>query len=271
MNELISNIESYLSFMDVKNYASNTIKTYEINLRYFYSYCSQFQIDYINIKGSDMIKYVQQMSKYKGSTINLRLSSLRGFYDYLIDMDIVSLNPVRQSLYIRHSRKKPKPLLASQEKAFLEFISKKDEHIKLAFILLLETGLRLSELKKIKESNFIKINNKYYLQVFDSKNHTNRKIPLSSEIYNLVLDYAQRNIFSGTIFNLSNRAYQYHCDIFAKQYQLKFSVHSLRHTYATKLSQKGTPLQIIQVLLGHKNIMTTMYYIDVTDIDILNL
>lgn len=271
MLDLYSNIENYLDFMELKNYAANTIRTYEVNLRYFYSYCKNYNLDYKIIKGSDMVEYVISLKKYKASTINLRLSSLKGFYDYLIDIDEVNINPIRRSLYIRHARKKPKPLNSQEEQLFLNFISNKDEHIYIALRLLLESGIRLSELKKLKISNFIEVNHKYYIQIDESKNFTSRIVPLSSDTYNLVLNHAESQVFFGSIFSLTSRAYQYHCDQFAKIYNIKFSIHSLRHTYATKLSQNKTPIQLIQKLLGHKNIATTMYYVEISDQDILDL
>lgn len=271
MAELRLLIENYLKYLKNRNYARNSIINYEINLRYFYSFCNQFDIDFKNIKGSNMMFYLDIMQDYKESTINIRLSTLKFFYEYLINIDVVSFNPVRASLYVRKSRKKPKPLSERQENLFLDFINNKDEHIKLAFKVLLESGIRLSELKQLKEENFIEINNKYYIEVLESKNQANRIVPISSVLHKRILNYAKENIFKGTLFNLTNRGYQYHADAFAKKHEINFSVHSLRHTYATRKSQEKVPIQIIQKLLGHKNINTTMYYVEVSDQDILKL
>ena len=136
---------------------------------------------------------------------------------------------------------------------------------------MLHTGIRLSELKKLTIDNFIKINKKYYIEVLESKNQTNRIVPISLENYNLVSNYAKDSVYYGNLFNLTSRAYQYHADQFKKDFNIDFSVHSLRHTYATRRSQEGLAVQIIQKLLGHKNINTTMYYVEVSDQDILNL
>lgn len=271
MEELKGFIENYIVYLEKKGYSKNTIKNYEINLRYFYSFCKTFEVDFKEIKGSQMMKYIDVMGKYKSSTINIRLSSLKSFYEYLINMDIALNNPVRKSLYIRKNRKKPKPLTKRQEIYFLQYIEGKSEHIQLAFKTLIETGIRLSELKQLKEENFIEVNNKYYIEVLESKNQTNRIVPISSVLYNSILKYISSSVFYGNIFVLSNRAYQYYADMFSKEYDFKFSIHSLRHTYATRKSQEGLPIQIIQKLLGHKDISTTMYYVEVSDQDILDL
>lgn len=271
MEDLIKNIENFLDHMTKRNYSKNTIKNYAINLRYFYSFCNQFNVDYLILKGSDMINYINLMSKYSSSTINLRLSSLKSFYEYLINIDLVEKNPVRQSLYIRKNRTSPKPLSKKEELLLLEFLEEKEEHIKLAFLVLLKTGIRVSELTRLEIKNLVEINNKYYIKILESKNSNSRIVPLSRDLYFLIVNYAKNNIFYGTIFNNSTRGYQYHAEVFKKRYEIDFSIHSLRHTYATRLTQEGYNLQIIQKLLGHKSINTTMYYIEVSDQDILNL
>lgn len=271
MAELLDLTRKYINYLINKGYSKNTIKTYEINLRYYYSFCNAFKIDFKDIKGSDMIEYVSVMSKYKSTTINMRLSALRSFYEYLINMDIVRANPVRQSLCIRQNRKKPRSLTRREESLFVDFIESKDQHIELAFKILLNTGIRISELTSLTIDNFIEINDRKYVEIIQSKNDNSRIVPLSNDLYDQVLNFVDSNVYFGRVFSLSNRAYQYHADQFSLKYNINFSVHSLRHTYATRKSQEKLPVQIIQKLLGHKDISTTMYYVEVTNQDILNL
>ena len=270
MNNLLELIENYISHLDAKGYSHNTLVNYEVSLRYFYSYCKAFVVDFRNIKGSQMISYVNVMAKYSHSTVNLRLTVLRGFYEYLIDMDIVKYNVVRQSLYIRKNRKKPKPLTDNEVDLFISYLDTTTEHIKLAFIVLLETGLRLSELLKLDIYSLDEINDSYYIRVSESKNEGERIVPISFETYMKLVSYDAESIYSGPFFTLSRRAYQYHAERFSALNNIKFTVHSLRHTFATNLSKEKVPLQIIQKLLGHKDISTTMYYVNVTDDDILD-
>lgn len=270
--ELQNHINNYLKFMEQSNYSKNTLISYEVSTRYLQSFVDYFNIDYKTIKGSDMINLRQQMLDYKPSTVNSRLSAIRSFYDYLIDIDVIENNPVRQSLFIRHNRNKPKPLTDNQVKLLYEYLNNKHDHIRLAFKVLLESGVRLSELTTLKPNNFIVVNNKYYIEIHESKNYKSRLVPIAKTLYTEVISYIESNNYIlGTIFNLTNRGYQYHADEFSKKYNIKFSIHSCRHTFATNLARKSVPVQHIQKILGHKNIATTMYYIELSDADILNL
>lgn len=272
MKELINYIDEFIDYITQSNYAKNTIISYEISCRYYYSYCNHYNIDFKNVSGSDMIQFRKSMNKYATSTINNRLSAVRHFYNYLIDIDLVESNPIRDSLFIRENRVKPKPLSENQEKLLYNFLNEKFEHIRLAFQVLIESGIRLSELTKLVPENFIKINNKYYIEIIESKNDSRRIVPISSLLYFKIIEYVEsRGYLLGRIFTLSNRAYQYHADQFSLKYNINFTVHSCRHTFATNMARKNVKVQFIQKMLGHKNIQTTMYYIQLSDSDILDL
>lgn len=270
--ELLNYMENYIEFIRQSNYAENTIISYEISIRYYYSYVKAFEVDFKKPKGSDMVRLRTTMKKYKASTINARLSAIRHFYDYLVDIDEVETNPIRKSLFIRHNRKKPRPLNDDEVNLLKNYMNKKADHIRLAFQVLIESGIRVTELTNLTSRQIVTINRKHYIEIHDSKGNKSRLVPISPELYKSITEYINSNSYLlGTIFNLTNRGYQYHAEQFSEKYNIDFSVHSCRHTFATNLARKNVPVQTIQKILGHENIQTTMYYIELSDNDILNL
>lgn len=53
--------------------------------------------------------------------------------------------------------------------------------------------------------------------------------------------------------------------------QKRITVHSLRHSFATHLLERGTDIRVIQKILGHKNINTTLQYVKVVQSTIQNV
>ena len=73
-----------------------------------------------------------------------------------------------------------------------------------------------------------------------------------------------------TIFNLHNKKYALGLDkqqltrkirIFSKTTKIKFTAHTFRHTYLTKLAQNGADIYKIQKIAGHSSITTTTRYL----------
>jgi integrase len=112
------------------------------------------------------------------------------------------------------------------------------------------------------------------------KSNKERHIPLDVDVYELL--YARR-VVSGYVFvdidgrpftgGRLNRRLAIVCE---KAGLRRITWHVLRHTFATQLAMKGVPLQIVQLLLGHADVRTTMRYAHVAPsllrpaIDMLN-
>ena len=106
------------------------------------------------------------------------------------------------------------------------------------------------------------------MTIYETKNGTTRTIPLNnitSTISKKYLLKQQRFLFSNSqILSVSKIFRQTVEDIGLNKNisnnREKFVFHSLRHTFASWLVQKGIPLQIVSQLLGHKPLKVTMRY-----------
>ena len=146
--------------------------------------------------------------------------------------------------------------------------------------LALNTGLRVAEISNLKVDDLHLDYGEKSLTVRDGKGGKARVVKFGSEIKQHLNEYLDsRPEDSDYVFSssrgeqMSRSAIQKVVKKWMQEAGLPshFSVHSLRHTYATKLLRvSGNNLRLVQKQLGHSSVQTTQVYADVTDTDVEN-
>lgn len=270
---MYENIKLYMKHLETNNYSHYTVTSYEIHLRNYYSYCRQNSINYKEITPRQLLDYRNILSKrYKPQSINSKIAAIKQFYNFLIDIEETNTNPIRDNFYIRGNRAKPQPLSPEEKHLFISYIEQKQKHIELGFKIMFDTGIRISELVNLEKEDFISIGGRAFLNINKgTKNNKQRLVPIfSKEIINELNQYTE-GIYKGKIFNYSERAYQLYAEEFTKSFNIKFTVHKARHTFATEKINSGMRIDILQKILGHSDIRTTMYYAATDENQILEL
>jgi len=123
--------------------------------------------------------------------------------------------------------------------------------------LLLDTGMRVSELASLKEENISWQRN---CITIIGKGKKRRVIPLS----NLARFYITQCFTHNTRFPLAMRTIQKYVKVVAERARIKkpVSPHVLRHTFAVTYLHKGGNLRALQAILGHSSITTTDIYLN---------
>lgn len=271
-NDMYTHIELYLASLEASDYAKNTIESYEIHLRNYYSYCRQKNINYKIITVKEILNYKILISKqYAPSSINAKLSSIKSFCDFLIDIDEMETNPIRKSMYIRTDSRRPRPLSKKDKELFFSFIETKEKHIELGFKILFDTGIRISELTRLKKEDVKIIDDRVFLYIKKTKNRKERLVPIFSEtLIKELMEYIEES-YSGTLFYRTIRAFQLYSERFREEYQVEFTTHIARHTFASEKLNEGMRLDVLQTILGHADIRATMYYSATDKSEILKL
>ena len=120
----------------------------------------------------------------------------------------------------------------------------------------LNLGLRISEILAIDPE--INIQDNYY-RSYNNKTQEEFSIPL-----NLTMQKLFNNSF--TKFTMNYQAIQYQFKQMLSNLNIKDkTIHTLRHTYCSRLVQKDVALPVIKVLANHKNIQTTMRYTHISN------
>ena len=276
--ELVSYLD-YLKYQ--KNYSDYTIGSYQNDILEYLNYLSSESLNFKKVEYGDIrfyLMYLKDTKKDDNSSINRKLSSLRGFYKYLANEGIVKSNVFS----LVNGPKKSKKLPRYFEYNELEELFKvPDTRIALGQrdLLILEmlyaTGVRVGELVSIKVKD-IDMNNHNILIL--GKGNKERFVQFGEyceEALKMYLNDGRRSLNSKDsdyLFlnnnggELTERGVRFILDKLIKQTGINknISPHMIRHSFATHLLNEGCDLLTVQKLLGHESIKATQIYTHVT-------
>jgi integrase/recombinase XerD len=270
-------IEGYLTYLTAeKGDGQKTIKAYQKDLEEFTSLVGDKEASELN--GDDFIRFLDCLSQkgLKKSSLIRKSMSVRGFYKYLKNEGQV--NVVLADL-VSPKKEKRLPNVLSEEEidSLFSQVDKETKKGKLDLALLeldYGSGLRVSELVNIRKDQ---INYKGgYLKIF-GKGRKERIVPLGEEANMTIQSYLEevRNDLSAKnpyLFlhpdgkRVSRQYFFLRIKHYAKLAGINktISPHTLRHSFATRLLEKGAQLKDVQALLGHSQIETTQIYTHVS-------
>ena len=287
-------IENFIEMMAVERACSrNTQYAYSKDLYYFCKYLEGRKINFMGIDQEIIREYLKYINKngIKNNTSARKLSSLRQFYKFLFQENILSHNPMNGIESPKISKNLPKIISVN-------FIMELIEHVKseidqnpsdlinkyrlqrfLSQIeILYSTGIRVSELLSIKLSHF---NRSSSFLIVNGKGNKERIVPLTE---NAIREINQYIALLGNIYDLDNLVFLYPGlggkstmtrQYFAKQLKLhsraagldpnQISPHVIRHAFASHMLSNGADLRAVQQMLGHSDISTTQIYTHILD------
>jgi len=274
-------IEKFLEYINKElNYSMETIESYNRDLILYKQYIKKSKIDYLKIKKDnilDFLKYLDSLN-YSSKTISRILSSLRSFYNYLVEIKVIDTNIFRRIKNPKVEKKLPDYMNIVEIEDVLDSIkenTKEGIRNKCLFELLYSTGIRASEASNLKVKDIdlngmsIRIFGKgskerivYYGECF--KELLNKYLKVRSEFLQKGnIEYLFINKIGG---KLSRESIGLIINKIIKESSVKHKIspHVLRHTFATHLLDNGADLRSVQELLGHENLKTTEIYTHVS-------
>ncbi len=270
--------ELFLEFLAVqKNLSENTRNSYFFDIKGFLSFFRN--IDLGSLEEKDLQNYFLEISKKNSSSTQSRkLTTLINFFDFLISEKICTKNPCLNINFPKLEKKIPRILSEKQVNYLIDesYLDKSDHGIRLSLMLelLYSTGLRVSELVELKLSS---IGDNFQSLLIRGKGGKQRYMPITEKTKIILERYLgirkkklQNKKDLGFLFPSTgsknhltrNRFFQI-LKKFARTIGLNpknISPHTLRHSFASHLLNRGADLRIIQSSLGHADISTTQIY-----------
>jgi integrase/recombinase XerD len=249
-------LKKYGAHQAIKGSSLITIQKYYGNIFSIFTHCNKID-HWWTLTASSIETYIYAQ-KWKDSTKATSIFEMRSFFNFCILQGIPMDNP-KKILYRRPIRKEARFLHKEEIESILSYVESHPQH-KILILLFLTTGLRLSELCSLTKeqiTNAVLVGNVYQINVL-GKGRKLRSVFLPFETWNLCKQY--RNTTSN-LLGLNKYAVQYVISAIRKGTNVKFTAHTLRHTYLSHLARKGADIYRIQKIAGHSSILTTSLYL----------
>lgn len=270
----MDHIKAYLDYLKHERCLSgHTVRVYGNNLEEFRKYLGKSKFSIRTIKRKDVRAFLFSLEN-QPITKRLKQTTLRNFFRFLEDENIISDNPMKNLPLPKVISKEPCYLSESEIKKLLKTVEKEQGRFQkrdeVAIKILAETGFRLSEVANISlndiniEKSTIKVRR---------KGNVEQIVPINKKLNKLLKIFSREKVLDEPLIksHVGKRMTPRRFSIMVQKYLEKagiarkgISVHSLRHSYCVRILEKGANIRAAQILLGHKSIATTERYMHLT-------
>lgn len=267
-------IANYLEYLDkIRGLSKNTTLSYKRDLEKFGSFLLKEKIStYEEINSDTCSRWIGDLylNEIDAKSIQRHISSLKGFFSFLIKNNIVINSPMSNIVSPKATKKLPNVLSPEEIEILVSFSPKSAQDFRdIAIIeLIYSSGLRVSEATNVKLDDFE--DNRNFLRVLGKGSKT-RLVPVGQYANDAISAWLEKrnSIHSESKYlflnlrgkKISTRSVQERIrKISVIQGLPPVNPHMLRHSFATHLLESSGDLRSIQELLGHSSLSTTQIY-----------
>lgn len=271
-------LRDFLEYLEkVKGSSKNTIQSYSRDLNNLIAFLVTNGAVVVNkVTATHLNAYVMKLEKdgRAASTISRNIASIHSFFQYLFKLGIIEKDPSEVIIAPKIDKKAPEVLSFEEIELLLNQpsdINKKGIRDKAMLELLYATGIRVSELINLKQTDVnVSLG---YLKCSDIKRE--RVIPIGQAAQYAITNYLKNArqvmvkdpdealMFVNCLGNsMSRQGFWKIVKSYAVKAKInrKITPHILRHSFASHLVENGADLRSVQEMLGHSDISTTQIY-----------
>lgn len=270
----MSHLLDFKTILELKRYTPNTMKTYLSFIELFKDFYNFNDGHLERLEDKDLITSVIKLVKtknYSSSSQKQLIGALNLFYKELFkrQIDFSIIYPTRREHYL--------PQILSKKEIKLILTNTNNTKHKAILATIYGMGLRISEAIALKINDID--SNRMLVHIKNAKGKNDRIVMLPENLVLLLRVYfkefrPKNYLFegqNGKPYSASSIRKILKRTVIKSNIKKTITVHTLRHTFATHLLENGTDIRIIQKLLGHKNIGTTLQYTQVAKTTIKNV
>lgn len=268
----MTDFKNFITLLKIKRYSENTISSYIGLLVTFDKYIG-FEHEIHRLDTKFLLQKIRELiidKKYAYTTQKQVLSAVSLYMNemYNIPLDLDTLRPRKPQRVL------PQILSLQEVKRMLSLTSNIKHRAMLTTVYAL--GLRSGELIALKITHLDGERNGIFIQ--NAKGKRDRVLPFPESLKIVLRKYYKE--YRPKVYLFEGRNGQYSSESLRAVFKSalkraaikkRVTLHGLRHAYATHLLESGTDLRVIQELLGHNTIKTTMLYTHVSNKHLLNV
>ncbi|MDR2436670.1 MAG: tyrosine recombinase [Endomicrobium sp.] len=271
-------IDAFVKYLEgERNFSKHTLRAYTRDMFDFALFLKNKELLLSYADKYDVRGFFEELSgkEVSKATLARKFTTLRTFYKFLIINNIIEQSPVQNMSGIKKDKKIPLFLTETemQQLFSLENVKPRD---KAMIELLYSCGLRIEELMTLNIKNIDFFSNTVTVV---GKGNKERIVPMGTKCVEALMNYIKERRILGFTYDLNSPIFLstnnrrldqrtarriIHRLFIQAGILKKASPHTLRHTFATHILDRGCDIRSVQEMLGHKNLSTTQIYTHVT-------
>ena len=267
--------QTFLVHLYRRNCRPNTLRAYAGAIQLFLTflrYAGKVQLEALTREDLEAFLEQEQDRGLQATSVKSRLGLVKAWVRFLIDREVVRPEVMSRNITIKLPELLPRAMDPEDVKQLLAVVVKVRDRAMV--LLLLRTGMRIGELLHTMVSD-LNLRERKILIYQAEKTQVGRVVYFSDDAREALLAWlAERDPYTQQLFYGRGRdslSYTAARVMFLKHLtkaglsQKGYSLHSLRHTFASELLNAGMRLECLQQLLGHAKLEMTRRYARLTD------
>ncbi len=274
---MVEVINDYMNYLVARGLSKLTIKSYKLDLDQLLKFLrSQFQFSSFNSVSRSTLRFFiswLNQNNLSNRTISRKISTMREFFKFCLRNDHIQKNPIEKICNPKFSVKLPHVFSIKEMFDLIDLPDVSNKYgirDKAILEVLYSTGMRISEITNM---TFADLDLDSQQLKVTGKGNKDRFVPLGRMALSAVAKYLRiRNKFiieENEFIFISKFGTQFSPNSLREvlnKYIKKiartdgYSVHSIRHSFATHMLENGACLRTVQIILGHENLTTTEIY-----------